>query len=221
MPAHVVVELGAQAQGHGRGLHHVGAVHEVGPDQAQLTVAEVVAVQNRGLFGGAHGAGVDHAAALFGERHQGGGDLLVVQARATQHARLHAKLRLGSAQRLDAQGHAVHVVSAHHVGGGGRVVNAFVHTHDHDHGPRLLEDCAQRLGQCARGARLGDHGGVASAEHRAVQREGQRVGVVGGGHNADHAGFDGLDRANTALDFDDAGAVVVAVECHGAGAPGR
>ncbi|MNF01083.1 hypothetical protein D3C80_2000200 [compost metagenome] len=103
MPAHLFVELGAQAQGTGyRGgrLRAVGygvPVDKVGPDQHQFTGAEARTVGQRLGYGLAvEAVGISKAPQLLRDGHQFGGHGQVVETRYTEDARFDSELGLSS-----------------------------------------------------------------------------------------------------------------------------
>ena len=107
MPAHGLVELGAQAQGDGYGadiqrLRVVGIKRlPLGPDHHQLTSAELVAVGgDLGDGFAAVGVHVAKSAQLLQHRHHRGGHRLGIQIRHTNNARRDAQLLLSGEQCL-------------------------------------------------------------------------------------------------------------------------
>ena len=219
MPALLLVDARAQAQGvgHGRGVLHGGGGQveclEAGPQQHQFALAEVLAV---GLGLGhivADGRRIRKAAQLDGHGRQRVGHGLAVQARRAQDARLDAELGLGRQQRLQARvlvagGGAddlgVLVGAAFGLGG----AFAIGHAHDDQHRAALLLDGVQRQGQRALGAGLADGRIDLGDQHRTVQRESGRIGVAGSGHEADHGRGHNADGIDAFAHFRDANAMM-------------
>ena len=218
VPADLVVEFGAQAEGNGGGVDGVGFFRrlvetgEIRPNQHQLACAEVSAVGNRLLFGGADGARIDKAAYFLGDVHQLGRNRLAVQPRCAEDARHDAQFGIGSEQRLRA---AVAAVLKRADGLGvlvGAVVVLFFrgrHADDDGQGVGLLVDGRQRRGERAFRTRLADGFGQVADEDGAVFRECGRVGVFASGDQPDHRSRGGAQWAAAVVDFDDANAMQI------------
>ncbi|WP_458305907.1 hypothetical protein [Aeromonas veronii] len=122
-------------------------------------------------------------------------------------------------QGLEAGIAAIRLGGADDVGGGLFVGGAFGNAHDDGDGVDGVGDRLQRFGQGALGASFANGFLHVGNDDRGVEREGGGVGIFRMGDQADHGGGDGADGAGAFVDFDDAHAVVVTVECHGGGSP--
>ncbi|MNP15059.1 hypothetical protein D3C76_1073990 [compost metagenome] len=216
VPADLLIELRAQAQGHGNGRRRPGGVGggvpalEVRPDHHDLASAEALDVGD-GLFLGLGAAGghVGEGAQLLSDGDQGGGHGQGVEPGHAQDARHDAEPGLGAEQRLHAGVLAVGGDGADEVAVGGGLVGAFRDAHHDGGGVGLVGDGLQAGGQGAVDAGLADGGLHVGEQHRSVEGEGRSVGVFGGSDQPDDGGGDGSDGAAALAEFEDPHAVMV------------
>ncbi|MNP00708.1 hypothetical protein D3C76_925030 [compost metagenome] len=216
VPAHLLVNFGAQAKGacDGRGFHGgVGGgvpVLEVRPDHHHFTGTKILAVGDRFFLGLAvPGTDVVEGAQLLANADQGGGHRLAVEAWHAEDARHHADFGLGGEQGFHAGVFAIGCGGANQSAVGLCLGRAFLDPHDDGVGLGLVGDGLQAHRQGAFYAGLADGGLHVGQQHRGVEREDGGVGVVGRADQADNRSGDGANRAGAVVEFEHPHAVKI------------
>ncbi|CAH0222235.1 hypothetical protein SRABI106_01990 [Rahnella aquatilis] len=216
MPAGFGVNFGTQTErvsGGGGDVAGVGGGvpgHEVRPDHHQLTLAEIVAV----LDGIGHGfaavcADVAKGAELLTDGGECGRDLLIIQSRHAENTRLYAEFSLRGQQGFHAGIHAGVVRTAYDVGGGFRFGFTLCDAHHDNNRFSLVSNSHQGGAQRAGFTGLTGGGQYVGNEHRRIQREGRRIGILAGADHPNDGGGNGGDNAGAVIDFNNAHTVMI------------